>query len=59
MVLHEFHDVRGHFGVKRTFAMIAEWYYWPCMGDNVCQDCQRSNICMHNKSNTRKLAGLY
>ena len=58
-ILHEFHDARGHFGVNRTYAMIAEQYYWPCMGDDVCQHCQRCNICQHNKSNTRKLAGLY
>ena len=25
-VLHEFHDARGHFGVNRTYAMIAERY---------------------------------
>ena len=35
MVLHEFHDMRGHFGVNRTYAMIAQRYYWPCMGDAV------------------------
>ena len=25
MVLHEFHDAHGHFGVNHTYAMIAEW----------------------------------
>ena len=59
MVLHEFHDVRGHFGVNRTYAMIAEWYYWPHMGDAIHQHCQHCNICQQNKSNTCKLAWLY
>ena len=59
MVLHEFHDVCGHFGVNRTYAMIAEWYYWPRMGDAVSRYCQRCDICQHNKSHTHKLAGLY
>ena len=59
MVLHEFHDASGHFGVNRTYAMIAERYYWPRMGDAVRQHCQRCNICQCNKSNTCKLAGLY
>ena len=27
IVLHEFHDVRGHFGVNCTYAVIAEQYY--------------------------------
>ena len=39
MVLHEFHDVRGHFGVNHTYTMIAERYYWPCMGDDVRWHC--------------------
>ena len=59
MVLHELHDAHGHFGAKRTYAMIAEWYYWPCMGDDVCQHCHPCNICQRNKSNTRKLSSLY
>ena len=58
-VLQELHDARGHFGVNRTYAMIAEWYYWPRMGDAVRGYCHRCNICQHNKSDTRKLAGLY
>ena len=58
-VLHEFHDARGHFEVNRTYAMIAERYYWPCMGDAVRRHCQRCDICQHNKADTRKLAGLY
>ena len=58
-VLHEFHDAHGHFGVNRTYTMIAEQYYWPRMGDAVCRHCQRCNICQQNKSYTRKLAGLY
>ena len=36
MVLQEFHDAHGHFGVNRTYAIIAERYYWPRMGDAVC-----------------------
>ena len=59
MVLHEFHDARGHFGVNRTYAMIAERYYWPRMGDDACWHCQRCNICQRNKSDTCKLASLY
>ena len=59
MVLHEFHDARGHFGVNRTYAMIAERYYWPRMGDAVRRHCQRCDICQRNKADTRKLAGLY
>ena len=58
-VLHEFHDVRGHFGVNRTYAMIAERYYWPRKGNDVHRHCQRCDICQHNKSNTHKLAGLH
>ena len=45
MVLHEFHDAHGHFGVNRTYAMIAEWYYWLCMGDDVHRHCQCCDIC--------------
>ena len=59
MVMHEFHDARGHFEVNRTYAMIAEWYYWPRMGDTVRRHCQRCDICQRNKADTRKLAGLY
>ena len=59
MVLHDFHDARGHFGVNRTYAMIAEWYYWPRMWDDVRRHCQHYDICQYNKSNTRKLPGLY
>ena len=59
MVLYEFHDVRGHFGVNHTYTMIAEWYYWPCMGDDIHQHFQRCDTCQCNKSNTCKLAGLY
>ena len=61
-VLHEFHDMRGHFGVNRSYAMIAERNYWPCMRDDArqhCQHCQHCDICQCNKSNTRKVAGLY
>ena len=58
-VLHEFHDARGHFGVNCTYAIIAEQYYWPRMGDAVRRQCQRCDICQRNKSDTRKLAGLY
>ena len=59
MVLHEILDAYGHFGVNRTYAMIAEQYYWPCMGDDVCRHCKRCDICQRNKSNTCKLASLY
>ena len=59
MVLHEFHDAHGHFGVNHTYAMIAEWYYWPHMGDEVRRHSQHCDICQSNKSNTRKVASLY
>ena len=59
MVMHEFHDARGYFGVNCTYAMISEWYYWLRIGDAVRRHCQRCDICQHNKSDTRKLASLY
>ena len=59
MVLHEFHDVHGHFGVNHTYAMIAERHYWPHMVNDVRWHCQCCNICECNKSDTSKLAGLY
>ena len=59
MVSHEFHDIHDHFDVNHTYTMIAERYYWPRMGDSVRRHCQRCDICQRNKSDTRKLAGLY
>ena len=59
MVLHDFHDVCGHFGVNRAYEMIDEQYYWPCMGDDIRRHCQRCDICQRNQSNTHKLASLY
>ena len=38
-VLHEVHDACGHFDVNRTYAMIAERYYWSYMGDDVRRHC--------------------
>ena len=59
MVLHEFHDARGHFGVNHTYKMIAQQYYWPRMGDDVHQHCQHCDICQCTKSDTHNLASLY
>ena len=59
VVLHEFHDAHGHFGMNRTYATIAEQYFWPRMGDEVHRHYQCCNICQCNKLDTHKLAGLY
>ena len=58
-VLHEYHDARGHFGVNRITTMIAEWFYWPCMGQAVRAYCAQCDVCQRSKADTRRTAGLY
>ena len=52
------HDVLGHFGADKSYAVLRDAYYWPNMRRDLeksyipsCQDCQR------NKSRTTKAPG--
>lgn len=57
-VIRECHDIRGHFGLRRTLKAIQQRFFWPRMKHDVdlyiksCQQCQR------NKSSTQRPAGL-
>ena len=46
-ILHIFHDGKGHMGMEKTYAAIAELYYWNNIHESIgnyiksCNECQR------------------
>ena len=52
--LFNYHDLSGHFGVTRTYGLIAGRYYWPRMAADVREHIKRCGICARCKlSRTR------
>lgn len=52
------HDVLGHFGADKSYAVLRDAYYWP----NMRRDLEEAYIpacepCMRNKSSTKRVAG--
>ena len=51
-LISQYHDVpaAGHFGTERCYRAISQFYYWPCMRDDVadyvrsCPVCQRMKV---------------
>jgi hypothetical protein len=48
----------GHFGHDKTFAIVADRFYWPQMRRDVHTMVDRCRVCQLNKG-TKQLAGLY
>ena len=47
----------GHFGVKRTQELIARYYFWPGMNEQIAQYVKGCELCQRSKSATGKKAG--
>ncbi|XP_055913098.1 uncharacterized protein LOC129946788 [Eupeodes corollae] len=58
--LNECHDapLSGHMGVKKTFARVAEKYYWPKMRSDITRYVRSCKICQSVKPVNEKPAGL-
>lgn len=48
----------GHPGVLKTFCRLSQKFYWPKMKSDVTRYVRRCSVCMRNKPEQRKPAGL-
>ena len=60
LLLHEMHDslYGGHFGITKTYAALAENFYWPGMYYTVKQYVRKCPACLRNKPDTHAPQGL-
>src|SRR5437660_652752 len=58
-VLYNCHDhaTAGHFGVRKTYKRIRDWYNWPGMYRDVEQYVARCSICAQNKGHQNQPSG--
>src|SRR5947209_18792383 len=58
-VLYNFHDhaTAGHFGVRKTYKRIRDWYNWPGMYRDVEQYVARCSVCAQNKGHQNQPSG--
>ena len=40
----------GHFGVQKTYDILIEHFYWPCMKRDVNKFCGQCIVCLKAKS---------
>jgi hypothetical protein len=59
-LLREVHDapLAGHFGIRKTYARIAEHVYWPQMKNAVQRYVEGCHVCKTSKNRTTKEGGL-
>ncbi|TYK23473.1 reverse transcriptase [Cucumis melo var. makuwa] len=59
-LLYECHDTlwAGHRGWQRTYALLKKGYFWPNMRDDVMQYTKTCLICVQDKIEKVKVAGL-
>ena len=59
-MLMQYHDepTAGHGGVYKTFARIAEKFYWPKMRADISQYVRRCQVCLAQKPEQKAPAGL-
>ena len=50
-LLHQYHDTAaaGHFGTERCYRALSQFYYWPCMRDDVADYIRSCPICQRMK----------
>ena len=51
-------DLSRHFGQDKTFASVANFYFWPNMQHDVKKFVERCRICHHAKGRSQNI-GLY
>src|SRR5437588_3381144 len=58
-VLYNFHDhaTAGHFGVRKTYKRIKDWYNWQGMYRDVEQYVARCSVCAQNKGHQNQPSG--
>lgn len=58
-ILRDHHDppTCGHLGISKTFARIAQHYYWPKMRSSVTRYVNRCEVCLKTKPLQRASAG--
>lgn len=57
-VLKSLHDNNGHLGVDKTYALVCDRFFWPCMKlevDTYCKTCER---CIKRKTLPQRAAPL-
>ena len=52
-VLNHLHNSSGHFGVKRTTALVKDGFYWPGYEADITQWIHSCNLCKHRQPSTR------
>ncbi|KAH7621132.1 putative Transposon Ty3-G Gag-Pol polyprotein [Nannochloris sp. 'desiccata'] len=59
-LMAEHHDslLAGHFGIKKTAALLARSYFWPSMQKDVRNFVQSCERCAESKSSNQKKPGL-
>ena len=54
IILHEFHNWKGHQGTVCTFKAIRRFYWWPKSHMDIVNHINRCNICARNLPNMAK-----
>ena len=59
-ILRESHDSKwaGHQGVRRTLALVGEFYYWPHLFEDVEAYVKTCLVCQQDKTENKTSAGL-
>ena len=57
-LLHEYHDLAGHFNKDKTYLLLSRAYYWPKMYQDVANFVKTCDACQRSKTENRPTAGL-
>ena len=59
-ILHDHHDapIAGHLGIDKTYASIANLFFWPKMSQNIKSYIKSCDECQRNKPSSRAPSGL-
>ena len=57
--LHTYHDLSGHFGVHRTYGLIARRYYWPNLRDSVRAHTRNCGVCARCKVSRTRVGSFH
>ena len=57
--LHTYHDLSGHFGIHRTYGLIARRYYWPNLRDSVRAHTRNCGVCARCKISRTRVGSFH
>ena len=59
IILHEFHNPKGHQGAIHTFKVIRRLYWWPELHQGIMKCINKCDICAKNLTNIAKYPQMH